>query len=231
MSGARGAFVVSSERTTNSLGPAQILRSLGVSLLINGLCPYLVYTFFAPQFPNGAVQPLVYASAFPVLGLVFGIARKRMVDMIAVVVLLAISINITAIFLTPSIKWALVARSLNGLFTATVLLVSALIGRPLFYYVARQFVMANDPARIEGFDAANAIDRKRTFTRVTFVWATGVYALCGLNMTLALYLPPANYLLVSQITSFTLIIGLIVWTIRFTRTRLTRRAPVTQVLR
>ena len=50
-------------------------------------------------------------------------------------------------------------------------------------------------------------------------------------MTLALYLPPANYLLVSQITSFSLIIGLIVWTIRFTRTRLTRRVPVTQAQR
>jgi len=221
--------VVSSEQPTDSLGPAHVLRSLGLSLLLNGLCPYLVYTFFVADFPNDAVQPLMYASAFPVLGLGSSIARKRTVDMVAVIVLLAISINIAAIFLTPSIKWALVARSLNGLFTATVLLVSALIGRPLFYYVARQFVMTNDPARIEGFDAANASDGKRTFTRVTFVWAAGVYALCGLNMTLALYLPPANYLLVSQITSFTLIIALVAWTIRFTRTRLTRRAPVTQV--
>jgi hypothetical protein len=105
--------------------------------------------------------------------------------------------------------------------TATVLLVSALIRKPLFYYVARQFVMANDPARIDGFDAANAADGRRTFSIVTLVWAIGVYLLCALNVTLALNVAPASYLLMSQLTTTTAIIALTVWTIRFTRKRLT----------
>jgi hypothetical protein len=207
----------------NTLHPVHILRSFGSSFLINGLCPYLLYTYLAPNFSNGAVQPLVYASVFPLVGLAIGIVRKRMVDMIALVVLFAISVNVAAIFLTPTMKWALVARSLNGLFTATVLLLSALIRKPLFYYVARQFVMANDPARVAGFDAANAADGRRTFVVVTLVWAIGIYSVCALNMILALNLQPANFLLASQITTMTVIIALTAWTIRFTRGRLTRR--------
>ena len=117
-----------------------MFRTIGLSLLVNGVCPYLLYSALEPHYPEGAFQPLLYATIFPLTGLVVGIVRKRMVDMIALIVLFSMAINIAAIFLTPSLKWALVARSLNGLFTATAMLVSALIGKPIFYYVARQFV-------------------------------------------------------------------------------------------
>lgn len=210
----------------NAFHPMQVLRSVGLSLLVNGICPFLIYTYLESHFSKGSVQPLVYASIPPVLALVFGIVRKRMVDMIAVIALLAISINIAAIFLTPSIEWALAARSIDGVFTATVLLISALIGRPLFYYVARQFVMANDPTSIEGFDSVNDADGRRTFFIVTLAWALGTYALCALNVTLALNVSPSNYLLASQVTTMTATVGLTVWTIRFAHVRLTRLAAM-----
>jgi uncharacterized membrane protein len=199
----------------------QILRSVGVSLAINGLCPFLLYTYLEPRFPKESVEPLLCASIFPVCGFLFAILKKRMVDVVAVVVLLGLATNIAMIFLTPSIKWALVARSLNGVVIATVLLISALIGKPLFLYAARQFVTAADPSRAAGFDAANAADGGRTFTRVTLTWAAGIYALCALNATIALTVQPATFLLASQITTNAGIVLLVVWTIRFTRARLT----------
>ncbi len=150
--------------------------------------------------------------------------RKRMVDMVALLVLLGISVNIAAIFLTPDVKWALAARSLTGILTATLLLLSVLVRRPLFYYVARQFVATADPSRLTGFEAANAADRLRTFTITTIVWAFGVYALCAFNITLALTLPPASYLIASQVTGAVVIVSLVIFTIRFTRSRLTRVA-------
>ncbi len=200
--------------------PVQALLSIGGSLFLNGLCPFLLYRFLEPHFPPGAVQPLLYATVFPISGLIVGIVRKRMVDTVALVVLLGMSINIAAIFLTPSIKWALVARSLNGLFIATILLFSALIGRPLFFYVARQFVSAGGAERLARFEAINRADAGRTFRAVTFTWALGIYALCGLNAMLALNLEPAQFLLVSQITTNAFIVLMVIWTIRFTRTRL-----------
>ena len=104
------------------------------------------------------------------------------------------------------------------------MLVSALIGKPIFYYVARQFVTAGEPALLAGFDAANEADSRRTFFIVTLVWALGVYLLCAVNAALALTIQPANYLLASQVTNIALSVSLSVWTIRFTRVRLTRIA-------
>jgi hypothetical protein len=204
----------------NAFRPAQAFRSFGLSFFINGICPFLLYKYLEPKFHEGAIQPLLYASTFPVFGLLFGIVRKRMVDFIALIALFEISLNIGAIFVTPSIKWALVARSLNGLVTATVFLISALIGRPIIFFIARQFVAAGDPARIKGFNAVNAADRGRTFFFITMVWAVAIYSLSALNAGLALTLEPATYLLVGQVTSMTVNISLIVWSIRFSRARL-----------
>ena len=200
--------------------PAQAFRSFGSSFFVNGICPFLLYKYLEPKFPAGAVQPLLYASVFPVLGLLFGIVRKRIVDFIALIALFEISLNIGAIFVTPSIKWALVARSLNGLITATVFLISALLGRPIIFFISRQFVTAGDPQRIKGFNAVNAADHGRTFFFITIVWAVGIYSLSALNATLALTLAPATYLLVGQVTSMTVNISLIVWSIRYSRARL-----------
>ncbi len=204
---------------------ATMFRTIGLSLLVNGVCPYLLYTALEPHYSEGAFQPLLYASIFPLIGLVFGVVRNRMVDMIAAIVLFGMAINVAAIFLTPNLKWALVARSLNGLCIATTMLVSALIGKPIFYYVARQFVVAaGDPIRLAGFDAANEADGRRTFFIVTLVWALGVYLVCAANTTLALTVQPANYLLASQLTNIAFNVALSVWTIRFTTVRLTRLA-------
>ena len=206
--------------TQNAFRPGEALRSFGFSLLVNGVFPFLVYRYLEPKFPHGAIEPLLYASIFPVFGLLFGIIRKRQVDFIALIALFEISLNIGAIFVTPSIRWALVARSLNGLITATVFLVSALIGRPIIFFIARQFVTGGDPDRIRGFNAVNAADRGRTFFIATMVWTVAIYCLSALNAGLALTLEPATYLLVGQITSLTVNISLIVWSIRFSRARL-----------
>jgi hypothetical protein len=204
----------------NAFSRGQAFRSFAFSFFVNGLCPYLLYRYLEPKFPHDSLLPLLYASVFPVLGLLFGIARKRMVDFIALLALFEISVNITATLLASSIKWALVARSLTGVLTGTVFIVSVLIGRPIIHYIARQFVAAGDPARVAGFEMATKADGGRTFNIATLVWAAGIFGLSLMNVTLALTLQPASYLLVSQVTSMTVNVVLIVWSINFSRTRL-----------
>ena len=67
-----------------------VLRSVGLSLFINGICPYLLYRTLEPHFPEGSLTPLLYASVFPVFGLVFNFIRTRTVDFIAVIALFEI---------------------------------------------------------------------------------------------------------------------------------------------
>jgi hypothetical protein len=203
----------------------QAARSIGLSIFINGICPYILYRTLEPHYPEGSLTPLLYASVFPLFGLVFNFIRTRSVDFIAVIALFEITFNIISASIAPTIRWALIARSLQGLLTAALFITSALIGRPIIYYIARQFVVGANPQIAAGFEAANRMDNGRTFFLITMTWGCGIILQSSLSFLLAITLSPANYLLAGQVLSLTFNIVLIVWTIRFSRARFQRYIP------
>jgi len=205
--------------------PLHAVRSIGLSLFVNGVCPYLLYRVLAPHYPAGSVIPLVYASIFPLLGLVLGHIRTRMVDFIAVIALFEISYNIATALAASNVHWAIVLRSSEGFIVATLFLVLTLIGHPPIFYIARQFVGAGNPAVRAGFLAANAADKGHTFRVASLVWVAGILVQTSLNLTLALTVTPANYLLIAQFLNTGVNVALIAWTIRFTTRRLERYRP------
>lgn len=206
----------------NAFDRRAAFRSIAQSFVINGLCPYLLFRYLEPKYPDGSLLPLLYASVFPVIGLLYGIVRKRTVDFIAIIALFEITVNVTATLLASNIRWALVARSTTGLLTATAFLTSALIGKPIIYYIARQFVAGGDRERQERFAAVTAAEGGRTFYITTLIWAVAIYSLSAIHITMALTLRPDTYLLAAQVVGMTVNIGMIVWTINFSRTRLLR---------
>src|SRR5258708_18624607 len=161
--------------------PLEAARTIGFSFFVNGLCPYLLYRFLQPRFPSESLLPLLYTSVFPVLGLGYGIARKRTVDFIALIALFEISVNVTATLVASNIRMALVARSLTGVLTATAFLISALIGKPIIHYIARQFATGGDAARQAGFEAVGKAEGGRAFFIPTMASAVPVYGLSLFN--------------------------------------------------
>ena len=205
--------------------PLHALRSIGLSIFINGVCPYILYRVLAPHYRPGSVIPLVYASIFPLLGLVLGHIRTRMIDFIAVIALFEISYNIATALAASNVHWAIVLRSMEGYVVATIFLALTLIGHPPIFYIARQFVGAGNPAIREGFIAANVADKGRTFRIASLVWVVGILLQTSLNLTLALTVTPANYLLIAQFLNTGVNVVLVAWTIRFTTKRLERYRP------
>jgi hypothetical protein len=206
--------------------PRHAIRSILYSLAINGLCPYLLYRLLQPHYAAGSVMPLLFASLFPLAGLAFGLIRTRTVDFIAIFALFEISWNVTTALLASSLGWAMILRSSEGFSVAAFFLVFTLVGHPPIFYIARQFAAGSDPERQRRFAAVNATDKGRTFVLASLVWVAGITAQTLLNLTLALNLTPANYLLAAQVTNITINIAMVVWTIRFARTRLDRyRTP------
>src|SRR5229473_1230077 len=57
------------------------LKSLGLSLTINALCPFLLYRVLRSHFPANSVMALLYATIFPVIGLILSLVRKHTVDL------------------------------------------------------------------------------------------------------------------------------------------------------
>lgn len=164
-------------------------------------------------------MPLLYATIFPIVGLIFSIARRRTVDAISILVVLGLAYHIVIVLLAPNIVIALVIRSLDGAFIGVVLVVSALIGRPLILYVVRQAVRSATTGNISALDQLSKSHDGHAFHTITIVWGVGLMLASGLHVALALILPPAEYLLASPILGFATIVALLVWSARHLATQ------------
>jgi hypothetical protein len=212
------------------VGPAQAfnpkaaLGSVAVSIFVNGVLPFTLYKVLVPHFPAGSVMPLLYASAFPVLGLTANFIRTRTIDVIAIFALFGIVYSVTTSLLAGEVRRALILGATQGFLIAAVFFVSALARRPIIFFIARQFAAGNDPARRQNFAAVNEADGGRTMFIATMVWAAGILFLGATGLALAVVMEPASYLLVNNVVNTAVNIVLVVWSIRFIRPRLTRAA-------
>ena len=200
--------------------PKSALRSVGLSIFVNGVLPFALYKILAPHFPNGSILPLLYASVFPIIGLTVGFLRTRVVDAIAIFAIFGIAYSLATTLLAGEVHLALILGATQGFVIAAVFFVSAVIGKPVMYFMVRQFVAGTDVERRARFAAVADADRGRTFFVATMVWAAGIALLSLLALGLAFTLPPATYLLVNNIVNTSVNIILLVWTIRFVRGRL-----------
>lgn len=199
--------------------PRAALRSVAVSLLVNAVAPFAVYKVLAPHFAANSIVPLLYASVFPILGLVVGLVRTRVIDAIAMFALFGLAYSLTTTLLAGEVHLALIVGATQGFVIATVFLVSALAGRPLLFFIARQFVAGNSPERRARFAAINEQDGGRTFFTATMMWAGGILLLTLVSLGLAFVLVPATYILVNNIINIAVNLVLVAATIRFIRSR------------
>lgn len=200
--------------------PVRTLTAIGISILINAVLPYLIYVALEPRFPAGSLTPLLASTVFPFLALTIGLAVRRTVDIVAIIALVEISGNLLVTLVASNVQWALVARAAQSSLTGLFFLATILIGRPLLYYVARQFVAANSPAIVERFQQANRRDGGRTFIRLTAVWGAGNILTSAVTVWLALNASPETYLLVAPVIGISVTVAMITFTIRYASTRL-----------
>lgn len=201
---------------------SKMFRALGASLILNALFPYLIYRALEPRFPIGSVMPLLASTVFPLLGLAVSLFRKRSADIVAIISLAEIAMSIAVIFMAQDIRLALLARAAQGTLTGLFFLATILIGRPIFYYAALQFVRAGSPEVASDFEAGNRRDEGRTFRNVTAVWGFGLILVSFVNLALAARMAPADYVLFSPIIGTGTNVILIAWTIRYATRRLQR---------
>ncbi len=193
--------------------------AVAASIFVNAVVPYIMYRGLEPLYPSGSLTPLLASTIFPFLALSFGILRKRMVDTIALISLVEITISIVVTVVASDIRLALTARALQGTLTGLFFLATIWVRRPLLYYVARQFVAANSPSIVSGFDASNRADGGRTFNRLTAVWGIGTILISLVNIWMAQNAGPATYLLLAPIIGIGGNVAMISFTIRYASTR------------
>ena len=194
------------------------LRSLARSLAINALCPFLLYRALQSRYPVGSITPLLWATVFPVIGLILGLVRKRAVDAIAIIAMVGLALHIVTTILARTVGIALIVRSLDGAVIGLVFLVSTVIRHPLTLVIAKQTVTGS--ARTQFLDRMTRTDGLRMFYTTTLVWGICLILMSGVHIVLALDLQPATFLLASPLLGAVTIVALLVWTGRYARSRI-----------
>lgn len=99
-----------------------------------------------------------------------------------------------------------------------VCLVTLAMRRPAMYYLARAFSTEGDPIKVAEFDEIWELPGvPRRFRWVTTVWGVALVAEAVLRVSLALVIPTQAFLVVAQVVSWSVIGGLLWFTVRYSR--------------
>lgn len=110
---------------------------------------YVMQRFF---FPGNSIWPILAASLVPAISNVFNFIRRGSFDVIGLIVLIGLLVGILPALFAGSQRLLLVRESFVTGFLGLVLIVSAVLHRPLAFYVVREFLTANDALPRERWD-------------------------------------------------------------------------------
>lgn len=174
-------------------------------LLFNLLAGYGVPTLWA----------LVAGGVSPALNNLRVWIRSRRLEPLGLIVIGFLAIGTAASLISGSVFVALIKDSFLTATFGLICLGSLLAARPLMFYVIRQFVAGDDPARIELWNGLWQNAEFRAAQRfVTAVWGIAYLIEALLRVGFALTLAPAQVVAISPVMGFGVLIVLIAWTRR-----------------
>jgi hypothetical protein len=183
------------------------------SMVINAICPLLLYLYLRQRFPDRSIVPVAAAALFPVLGNLVSIARSRRLDVVGVLMLVGFGVTIATAFTGGDQRLVLVSRSLLTGALGLAALLSVALPRPVMYYFARQFGAGGDPVAIERFDRYWQLRSARTAARVTTVfWGLALLGEFAFRVVIVYTLPVAQVLVLSPIVNDAISLGLMAGT-------------------
>ncbi len=192
-----------------------VLREHGSGIAVEGVVnfvgPYVVYSLTKAAL--GEVGGLIASSAPPMIWSLVEFARKRRVDAVSIFVLAGIALSLLAFVGGGGPRFLQLREKLVTALIGVVFLGSAVVGRPLIYYLARAGAARRDPAQAETFAAnRNNIHFRRVMTMMTLVWGAGLLVDAAISGVLVFTLSIKAYLLVGPAVGYATIGTLALWT-------------------
>jgi hypothetical protein len=189
----------------------QLLPTLGLDVAL----PVIVFNLLI-RCGVETVWALAAGGVFPAVNNVRLWIRSRRIEPLGVIVIGFMALGTTVSLVTHSVFIGLIKASFLTATFGLICLGSLLAERPLMFYVTRQFVAGDDPARLEWWNGLWRFDRFRDAQRlVTTVWGVAYLVEALLRVGFALALSPAQVVVVSPLTGFAAIVALTAWTRRY----------------
>jgi hypothetical protein len=194
-------------------GPGFILEAA-----VNFALPLLIYSALHGRW--GDAHALLAASAPPIVWSIVLFLRAGRVDALSLLVLAGIALSLLAFLGGGSARLLALREKFVTLAIGMAFLISAAIGKPLIYPLARATMARRSAAEAEAFDARrDHAAVRRTIMVMTLVWGFGLVAEFCLGAALLFVLPIGQYLAVSPVLGYGTIGGLVLWTAVYRRRR------------
>ncbi len=190
---------------------AQMLPTLIVDVVV----PIVVFNLLV-RFGVPTLWALIPGGLAPAINNLRVWIRSGRLEPLGIIVMMFLVVGTVASLLSGNIFFVLIKESfLTGAF-GLICLGSLLFGRPLMFYVNRQFVAGDDPELLAWWNGLWQYNSFRAALRfVTAVWG-GAYLIEALaRVGFALVLTPARVVAISPVMAFVVLIWLIAWNRRY----------------
>ncbi|KAA8888487.1 hypothetical protein F3087_15890 [Nocardia colli] len=161
---------------------ASIARDIAIPVGAYFVLHALGYSDFAGLLAGTVV------SALMVIGQAI---RSRRLELMSAIILGGFVFGLVASLISGDPRMMIVKDSAATVLIGLAFLISAMIGKPLTYLVARKAVSAGGPARIAELETAYRTDpaKRRAFTVLTVMWGAGLVLEAAIRIVLAYQLP------------------------------------------
>jgi hypothetical protein len=198
-------------------GRGAIIRGLVISVVINGVLPFLIYGFLSAGI--GSVPALLLAALPPIIDSVVSLIRRGHLDTLGTIIFSGLVLSVIVALWGGNGRILLARESLVTGLIGLGFLASLFLARPVQFYIARHFATGNDPLRVvEWSELWKKYPRFRHGMRImTFGWGTGLVVEAVLRIGLALTLPISTFLALSPFIQYSFYFSLMGWSMWYGR--------------
>jgi hypothetical protein len=204
-------------------------RGGGVALEIIANVVLPVFIFNSAKASLGDVHALMASSAAPIAWSIFQFIRRRRVDALSMLVLLGIGLSLLAYFGGGGVKFLQLREKLVTGLIGLIFLGSAVIRRPLMYYLARATILRTSASEAAQFESMRGNRNfERVMTVMTLVWGFGLATEAALGCALVMVLPIQTFMIVSPVVGYSVAGSLTLWSVLYGRLQRRKRVEAAQ---
>lgn len=209
--GKRGNFM-----DVNLKSKRNVIQSIALSILINGIVPVLVYNWLLGYFSS--FISLLIATCIPLAENLYQILKYRKADAFGMLMLTGFILSLLAFLLGGKEQMILLRESVVTGIIGLIFIGSLFVSRPLIYHLAIRFSSNGEVEQKTKYEKNWENPYFRYAIRLmTAVWGIALLGDAIIRVFLVFELSISAFLAVSQILFYTIIGGTILWTVLYRR--------------
>ncbi len=193
-----------------------IIRSVVISIFLNGLLPYAIYNVLKPH--TTSLSALVMAMVLPIFVNGYQLVKEKKTDAFGLFMMFGFFMSIIVLFLGGDERLILMRESFVTALSGLLFIGSLAYKRPMIYYFALKFTTEDSKEDRMRFNENWQLPFfRKTMYVLTFGWGMMLLLEAGVKCFLIYYLPVSTFLAISQFVFYGFMGSAIYWNIWYVK--------------